>query len=229
MNESVIKEFNDTSKSLYIFFGGIKALIGMPPFEFYNSAKLLDENKMFLRDFSQSWYQSGLKGISTDALGTARYIETTVNELRPENVCFVGNSMGGFAAILFSELTQLHAPNISVIAFSPQTFISPALRRRHRDKRWWKQLLKMRLVNLFNKNIFMDLDSLMSSSQRKRNIRLYIGKDDAIDIIHTNHIAKHQGVKINIFENGGHNIVKVLRDNGQLQQIMKINQGDSTA
>lgn len=42
MNEPIIKEFNVKSKSLYIFFGGINARIGMPPFEFYNSAKILD-------------------------------------------------------------------------------------------------------------------------------------------------------------------------------------------
>lgn len=224
MNEPIIKEFNVKSKSLYIFFGGINARIGMPPFEFYNSAKILDENKIFIRDFSQSWYQSGLKDISNNAQETAKNIEAIVTELQPENICFVGNSMGGFAAIMFSLLTDFgEGKKISVVAFSPQTFISPKLRKLHGDKRWRKQMLKMHIRNLFNRNMILDLDSKLASDRRTKNIQVYIGKDDALDVIHANHIAAHKGVKIHALESGGHNVIKQLRDSNQLHKILSMN------
>lgn len=223
MKESIIQEFNNKSKTLYVFFGGINARIGMPPFEFYNSARIIEESKMFVRDFSQSWYQSGLKGISNNVLTTAKHIETVMDELQPRNVCFVGNSMGGFAAIMFSELINLKGKNVSVVAFSPQTFIAPKLRKLHGDGRWRKQMIKMHMKNLFNKNMYLDLDTLLSSKVIQRDINIYIGKDDALDVIHANHIAGHKGVTVHALESGGHNVIKQLRDTNQLQQIMRIN------
>ena len=220
MKESIIKEFNNKSKSLYIFFGGINSRIGMPPFEFYNSSKIIGENKIFVRDFSQAWYQSGLKGISKNALDTAEYIKNLVDELNPDNVCFVGNSMGGFAAILFSELILFHSRNVSVIAFSPQTFISPELRKIYGDKRWGKHIFKMNIKNIFNKNKFLDLNLLLSDRKNKRKIEIYVGKDDVLDVIHANHISEYEEVRIHMLDSGGHNIIKTLRDNNQLHEIM---------
>lgn len=223
MKESIIKEFNDKSNMLYIFFGGINARIGMPPFEFYNSAKIIDENKVFVRDFSQSWYQSGLKGTSINIQETVKCIETIVHEIQPEHIFFVGNSMGGFAAIMFSELTNLGGISTSVIAFSPQTFISFKLRRRYSDRRWRKQITKMYIKNIFNRNMVLDLAPLLISNNLKRNIQIYIGKDDALDVAHANHIEVYKGIKIHALESGGHNVIKQLRDSGQLHKIMRIN------
>ncbi|MBZ0333205.1 alpha/beta fold hydrolase [Marinobacter sp. AL4B] len=223
MNESIIQEFNNKSKTLYVFFGGINARIGMPPFEFYNSAKIIEESKMFVRDFSQSWYQSGLKGISNNVLSTAKYIKAVIDELQPENVCFVGNSMGGFAAIMFSELIALKEKNVSVVAFSPQTFIAPKLRKLHSDRRWQKQIVKMQIKNLLNKEMYLDLNALLSINRAQRDINIYIGKDDALDVIHANHIANHKGVTVHTIGGGGHNVIKQLRDTNQLHQIMGIN------
>lgn len=55
------KVWKSGSDSLYLFFGGIQAGIAMPPFEFYQASGIFNENKLFLRDFAQSWYHAGLK------------------------------------------------------------------------------------------------------------------------------------------------------------------------
>ena len=46
------------SRNLLVSFGGINQSLGMPVFEFYNSIKDIDCDKIFLRDFNQS----GIKG-----------------------------------------------------------------------------------------------------------------------------------------------------------------------
>lgn len=131
MNEPIEIELSKKGDNLYLFFGGILASIGMPPFEFYNSSKIIDQHKIFVRDFSQSWYQNGLPSVSHDIRSTARYLKAQIEVINPEKIYFVGNSMGGYAAILFSNLIDLG----EVIAFAPQTFISPHLRMKHKDGR----------------------------------------------------------------------------------------------
>ncbi len=101
----------------------------MPPFEFYKASGIIDESRMFLRDFSQSWYHAGLLNISSDIDSTAIYIESAISENKPEKIFFVGNSMGGYAAMLFSSLIGKG----EVIAFAPQTFICSELRERYKD------------------------------------------------------------------------------------------------
>ncbi len=110
----------DNSK-LYFFFGGIASGIAMPPFEFYRASKILSHSKVFFRDINQTWYQQGLPGLGNDLYATKSYIELLIDKQRPEKIFFIGNSMGGYAAILFSVLIGKG----NAIAFAPQTFIPP--------------------------------------------------------------------------------------------------------
>ena len=74
MNKPITIQMSNNGKNLYIFFGGIAAGIAMPVFEFYNASKIIDDHKVFLRDFSQCWYQGGLPSISKDIYSTAKYL-----------------------------------------------------------------------------------------------------------------------------------------------------------
>ena len=74
-HSSIEIHLSENRSRLYIFFGGIVAGIGIPVFEFYNASKILDENKIFARDFSQCWYQNGLLEISQDIQSTADYLK----------------------------------------------------------------------------------------------------------------------------------------------------------
>ena len=201
---------------IYIsFFGGIAAGIVMPVFEFYNASKIIDDHKVFLRDFSQCWYQGGLPSISKDIYSTAKYLRSQIDDIKPEKVYFVGNSMGGYAAILFANLIGVG----ETIAFAPQTFISPLLRLKYRDKRWKKQILNTYIRSLFKRKIW-NLRPLLMHSNKINKISIFVSKLDKLDYIHANHISDIEGVKIYEFEDGGHSIVKLLRDEGKLPAIM---------
>jgi len=213
--EPIEFDLSTNRKKLYIFFGGIKARIAMPPFEFYKSSKIINESKIFIRDFYQCWYHAGLPGISHDIHSTSKYIEKQIKSINPEKVFFVGNSMGGYAAILFATLIGKG----EVIAFSPQTFISPLLRLVHADFRWKKRILYTYKRSLFKTKAW-DIKPLVKGHSRNLKISIFVSKDSRIDYIHASHLRSIPNIEIFEFSSGGHGVVKLLRDEGKLPDIM---------
>lgn len=213
--ESVEFQLVPGSRKLYLFFGGIAAGIAMPPFEFYNSARILDENKIFFRDFSQSWYHAGLAGITTDLPSTARYIREQIDAIGPDETFFVGNSMGGYAAILFAALTGRG----QAIAFAPQTFLSPRLRVVHGDGRWKRQVLNTYLKGLRRPRAW-DLRRVLMREKSEQKSTLFVSTDDRLDQIHASHLKGLPNVRIVELSGGGHEVVRTLRDQGKLPAIL---------
>ena len=213
-NKTIEIELSKNGENLYIFFGGIAAGITMPRFEFYKYSKIFDQNKIFIRDLSQCWYQDGLPGISGDIYSTAIYIGNLVRQIKAQKIFFVGNSMGGYAAILFSKLIG----EGEVIAFSPQTFISPILRLRYKDFRWKNQVYTTYIRSLLKRKIWNLKPLLLSGKNQK--ISIFISTIDRLDMVHASHVSNIPGVNIYKFESGGHEVVKFLRDEGKLPAIM---------
>ncbi len=208
-------EYCRGSNKLYVFFAGIAAGIAMPVFEFYTAARVIEHHKIFVRDLSQCWYHVGLKGITTDINSTAEYLDAEIRKLQADEVYFVGNSMGGYASILFSVLMKQGR----VIAFSPQTFISPALRYRHSDSRWQEKIWNTYKKSLFKTKAW-NLRSLLTRSNWVPDISIFVSKEDPLDYSHAMHLSNLPGVKIHVFPRGGHNLVKLLRDQELLPAIM---------
>jgi hypothetical protein len=209
------RDYVPGARNLYFFFGGIAAGIAMPPFEFYKSANMLNENKVFLRDLQQCWYHKGLPGISHDVYSTAEFLKNEIDTLHPARIFFVGNSMGGFAAIMFSTLVGRG----ECIAFAPQTFVFPFLRLIHRDNRSSKQKWNMYLQTIFKRKVW-ELRRLLLRKKSNQKISVFISNNNRLDNIYAAHIGDIPGVKIYSFDEGRHDIVKLLRDQGKLPDIM---------
>jgi len=187
-NEPVETELSTNGSNLYIFFGGLGSEIGMPPFEFYNFSKIINENKIFIRDLAQCWYHDGLPGISNDIYSTAKYIQRQVESLKPKKIFFVGNSMGGYAAILFANLIGKG----EVIAFAPQTFISPGLLLNHRNLRWHKQILATYRKSILKRKAW-NLKPLLLRRMGSHKISVFVSKNHRIDYIHALHMKDVSG------------------------------------
>jgi pimeloyl-ACP methyl ester carboxylesterase len=214
----VLEDFNSKSNKLYILFGGIAAAMGMPPFEFYNSSRIIKENKIFLRDFSQSWYQCGLPGIGETVYDICNYLDKKINQIDPDEVFFVGNSMGGFAAILFAALLEYG----KAIAFCPQTFISPFRRFFYGDWRWKRQIFNMYKATLLRKpRPIYDLKKILSGRSSGYIAEIYVSRNDRLDLIHAKRIEELKCICVHKYDVAGHNLVKYFRDNDQLQAIME--------
>lgn len=212
---AILEELIPGSKKLYFIFGGVAAELAMPPFEFYTSAKIIEENKIFLRDFSQAWYQNGLPGVGNTFHAIGTFIEKKIAELEPEEVFFVGNSMGGYAAILFASLVGKG----TAIAFAPQTFVSPLKRLRHREQRWSKQITKMHLRTALKTHVW-DLKAWLTPRPTEADIEIYVAKDSRLDYLHATYLKNLESVTVHEFPVGGHNLVKQLRDEGALPAIL---------
>jgi pimeloyl-ACP methyl ester carboxylesterase len=206
MNLPVFEDIKDSPR-LYIMFGGIAHALAMPPFEFFRTAQLLDHSKIFIRDFAQAWYQRGLPGIAVDAYGIRDYLARRVREIAPREVVFVGNSMGGFAALLFSGMIGGMA-----IAFAPQTFISPQLRTLHNDRRWRKEIAITHASNS-GRDIY-------DVKPWSRNANMFVSMDQPLDIIHAEYLQDCPNVRIHRFPKGGHSTVVHCRDQGLLPSIL---------
>ena len=212
----VLEELVSDSNRLYFIFGGIAAEIGMPPFEFYNASRILTENKIFLRDFTQSWYQNGLPGLGKDVFETSNYFAEKIRQVNPVDVYFVGNSMGGFAAILFATLIG----SGTAIAFAPQTFISPIGKLRHLDLRWPKQIATTYLTTLAKRHVW-DLKPLLTSNQSAARIEIHVSTKDRLDLMHAQRMRGVGRTTIHEYDLGGHTLVRNLRDNGRLSGILQ--------
>ena len=213
---SVLEELVPASNRLYFIFGGIAAEIGMPPFEFYNASRILTENKIFLRDFTQSWYQNGLPGLGQNVFEIAEYLAGKIRQVNPVEVCFVGNSMGGFAAILFATLIG----SGTAIAFAPQTFISPIGKLRHLDLRWPKQIMATYFTTLTKRHVW-DLKALLSANQSMAKIEVHVSTKDRLDLMHARRLRRVSGTTIHEYDVGGHALVRHLRDEGRLAGILQ--------
>ena len=186
----------------------------MPPFEFYQASKIMNDTRIFIRDLRQTWYQTGLLGISSDIEETVQYLKNTINQYSPESVTMIGNSMGGFAALLFSNLVG----DSRAIAFVPQTFISPIKRVLCRDWRWQKQIFNTYKDTWLKRKIWN-----LANLAPKKNWRadLYVSRQHRLDYLHCLNISEIKGVTIHEYDVGGHTLVRHLKANGELAQILR--------
>jgi pimeloyl-ACP methyl ester carboxylesterase len=213
----ILEELHPGARRLYFLFGGINSRVGMPQFEFYRSAQILEEHRIFLRDFSQSWYQRGLPGIAADAAGIADYLKARIDALEPEEVVLVGNSMGGFAAIMFAAMIgRGHA-----VAFAPQVTICPQTRLTMGDFRWTRRLLPTWAATVFGRHQYDLAPLLKRRTEGEIAVDLYYSKQERLDRRHAESLEGLPNVRLHPFDVGGHMLVRHLRDTGMLSDLLR--------
>jgi hypothetical protein len=204
------------SKKLFLFFGGLVGSIGMFPFEFYRSAQILDHSKIFFRDISQAWYQRGLPGIGGNALAIGDYLQAKIGESGATEIRFVGNSMGGYAALMFCAMVGRG----KAITFAPQTFICPKKRLQLGDDRYQDKV--QALHQNPNATDIIDLKRWISERHPQIEAQVHVSDEDPIDRVHANELDGFANIAIHRYEQGGgHDLVQWLRDVGELARILK--------
>ncbi|WP_298533183.1 YqiA/YcfP family alpha/beta fold hydrolase [uncultured Algibacter sp.] len=211
--QELFKELNNSS-TLVIVFGGIKQGLGIPVYEFMNLLRGFKFDKVFIRDLSQSWYQNGIFEANS-IFKLKKRIESIIKQGSYKKVFFIGNSMGGYAAIMFGSLIGVN----EVISFSPQTFLKKSLRKRYKDYRWKDEILKIKYI--FFKRKILDLKKLESLIENKNlHIEIHYSLRDRLDSVHAARVKSIKGVTLYPYNFGNHNLVKELRDKGTLSGIL---------
>lgn len=194
----------------FIAFGGISIRLGMPVFEFFRTLTSLGIDVLFIRDPNQGWYQRPIPGLGNRASEIAENIMALTGTLFPNReIITVGNSMGGYAALMFGCLCGF----AKVLAFCPQTFISPELRSKHGDLRWQEQLTSIEIQEIG------DVKQLLNDSEGLET-HIYVGKDQPLDLLHAERLTGVKNVNVYLVDNCGHNVAQYLRDSGQLNEII---------
>jgi hypothetical protein len=217
-DEGLSRDLEPSADVLVVTFGGLSNSVGeIPPFEF---GRVLDRvgpaKKLFLRDHEQAWYHRGVRGVAPDIEGVAAALREEIDAVGPARTVFLGSSAGGYAALLFGSL--LGATTIHV--FGAQSFVSPTLRLAHRDARWRRPWLAL----------------LRSGDYRRRygDLRATVGRDagapgsvvahycaaDRLDRVHAERLGEAPAVELRAYPEGGHNVVKRLRDEGRLEPLL---------
>lgn len=205
-----------SSDELYVFFGGIAAGLAIPPFEFCSAANILDASRLFIRDIAQCWYQCGIPGAGRSFVEIGDFIRGVQGSVGASRLTLVGNSMGGFAALLFGAFIR----DCHVVAFAPQTFISPTLRLIHRDRRWAAPVMRTYWRSAFREHVWC-LSALYKCYSTPRSATIIASSSDRLDRLHAMRMQGFRGITVSLFEGGGHQIVRQLRDKGMLGEVLK--------
>jgi hypothetical protein len=173
------------------FAGNAQLFGGIPRFEFVNFLKQFDVSKHFYVDEHCDLYHKGLIG-TTSIDETVAYLKNEIKEYK--RVLFLGNSGGGYAAILFGSLLEV----TMVLAFVPQTIRrNDVVDEKYRD-------ISHYINNKTKYYIYGDTSILNPM--------------DCHHISHCERIAHHPNVFL-IKKNGLH--LKEMRDSGELFDILK--------
>lgn len=206
------------SSTLIVSFGGIRQGLGIPVFEFYKILDVFDCDKIFIKDNHQAWYQRGVNKELNNVPKLLNYLQGIINKQAYKKVVFLGNSMGGFGAILFGVLLNVDR----IIAFSPQTYINKLNRWYYRDKRWSKEVNAMYLSQKGH-NAYFDLKVILKGRTFTGNINIYYSSTDRLDKTHVQRILSFNHVNSTDFNFGGHSLVRELKERNILQQIIADN------
>ena len=118
---SIATDLDVESDTLLVIFGGLRGGLGVPLFEFKRTVSKLEMpfKTPFVRDLHQAWYQKGLADITSNVDETRDYLHRVFDAQKPNRIVMLGNSVGGYAAILFACLAGAD----EVLAISPQTYL----------------------------------------------------------------------------------------------------------
>jgi len=215
--KGILIEKND-STHLIVTFGGVNRGIGVPVFEFFNILRENNTDKAFVRDFLQMWYLNGVD----DEISTFEKLKVQLESVIKgyEKVTFIGNSMGGYAAILFGVLLKVD----KVVAFAPQTFIDAKNRFWRFDRRWRIQINKIHRTKLYME--YYDLKSFFNKIQinqeiKKTSIDIYYSTKHRLDRQHAEQLKNFKNVTLYGYKDGGHEVIKTLKSSGELRTVLK--------
>lgn len=190
-----------SSSRLVVSFAGVGTKRHqMPPVELPRVAHGNGTNNvLYVSDQSRSWMNG--PGIVGQVLET---IEDISDELGITSLVAVGNSMGGFAAMVLAAETEVEA----VVAIGPQFSVHPDIMP---DEWRWK----------FFRDKIADWRYPQAPDLRDRNtVVTLLNGGSADEQMHAQRFPTDAGYHHYIFPDQGHSLARSLHDKGQLEPIV---------
>jgi pimeloyl-ACP methyl ester carboxylesterase len=216
--KSILFRDGDQRQVLIVAFANLMPDHSLAPFCYVESLKKYPVNQLFIRDMHKFMYLRGIDPVLDSVGKLSDFLRQKMDHLGGDKTIFVGNSSGGYAAMLYGILTQ---PDV-VLAFAPRTYLNKKNREKHSDFR------NPHIVDTvaqgsrkYRARKYLDLKKL---NQRVRNhktgFHLFWDRQYRIDDINASRM-QFRNYFHHPYEQGGHMIAKYLRDTGVFDSILQ--------
>lgn len=199
------------SSVLLCTFAGVWLQDATPGFQFVHVTSDLSVRRAFFTDIDQLLYQKGVRGLGDSVVEVADALRGIHAESGAERVVYTGNSMGGFAAILFGVLAG--ADDVQV--FSPQTDLQNPSASRYPEN------VERALASTATP--YLSLPTLIDETPVDEcpQITIHYSAFNLRDHRHANALAGRPRVQIHRYPIMSHSLASALRDTGLLSTILR--------
>jgi pimeloyl-ACP methyl ester carboxylesterase len=200
----------------------------LPIFDFFGRTKKLEKrfgitmNRVLVRDPKNAWYHRGVPGLGTHVDEVTGTLRSLIRSIRPGRLITIGQSMGGYAAIMFGIL--LNADRI--VSFGPLSHLDAREAVRYGDLRF---LSVMELLQLDPpKSAYLDLPKLAGALDYQGSLHVvygtHPGNDDGVsgnlDAMHAFRLAKLPHVMLHPYPESEHRIGEWLTRHQQMDDLL---------
>jgi len=219
-DESTLRvESRHESDTLVISFAVFPSADGKPRFDFVRATSTLNAKRVFVRDAHQMWYQKGTPSLGNSVEEVVASLRRIIEEQKVKRLVAIGNSGGGFAAILFGVMLGVN----EIHAFNPPTrLVIPD------DTSFPENLLALQKEFGPGKP-FMDLRVVLGEYLKPTtHITMHYSRGDKTDRRHALYLASFPNVRIIQYPVVVHSLARFCNERGFLAPLLAavVNQDD---
>lgn len=199
-----------------------------PNFDFFGRIKKQELqsgqvfNHLFIRDIHNSWYHRGIPGLGRHVDEAAGTLRGLIRSMGVARVITIGQSMGGYAAIMFGVLLGAER----ILSFVPLSHLDPDEAIRQGDRRFLRVMHDLRANP--PKSLYDDLPRMLKDPSFRGDLHVlygtHPGHDDGVssnlDALHAFRIASYKKTFLHPWPASGHTLVKWLIDHGHIDETM---------
>ncbi len=199
------------SDTLIMSFAVFPAPDGKPRFDFVRATSALHAKRIYVRDVHERWYQKGTALLGGSVPEVAASLRNIVDGQHVSRVIAIGNSGGGFAAILFGVMLGVD----EIHAFNPPTRLMVP-----DDTSFPEQLLALQKEFPPGKP-FMDLRVVLEEHLRPTTrITIHYSRGDKSDRRHALYLSSFPNVRVFEYPIIVHHLAKFCSSRGLLAPLL---------
>lgn len=208
---TVMVDRSTDSNVLLISFAVFPGADGKSAFDFVGVTANLPATKVFFRDPNMLWYQLGLDGVGKTVPEIVAYVKNLRAKEQSKRVVMIGNSGGGFAAILFGTLAGAD----EIHAFNPPTKLLVEA-----DTSYPEQLAILHKRTGLD-NPYIDLRKILLGNPNA-NPRIYVhySRGDKKDRKQARYLKDIHNVQLLQYPFVSHHLARYLAKRGALSKMM---------